>query len=323
MKILNASTDVTLGGENASNEVVSSQKATKVYIDNKFDNSGVDSALQPEDVVSTYNSLGTEPVNGTAIAGALSTLDIPIVDQTYSASSTNAQSGVAVSSALDSLIDLIPDVDQTYSASSTNAQSGTAVATALLNVLPSQEGQSGKFLSTDGTIAVWETVSGSLPSQTGNEGKFLSTDGTIAVWETVSGSLPSQTGHTSNLLTTDGTDAYWVETQEIYSVIESYYNNGSWYRLYAPDNTGYSWCEMGGFYYKGSTMAGTDNTITFLKSFKDLSYNFIAFPMHSTAALNQYSLYEKYVSRTESSTILRVTSAIFGYEWQACGYIEA
>ena len=144
-----------------------------------------DTAVHPEDIVSTYNPLGTEPINGTAIAGALSTLDIPIVDQTYSASSTNAQSGTAVASALDSLIDLIPDVDQTYSASSTNAQSGTAVASALVNVFPSQEGQSGKFLSTDGTVPVWETVSGgSLPSQSGNSGKFLSTDGTVASWET-------------------------------------------------------------------------------------------------------------------------------------------
>ena len=34
-RILNANIDVTLGGENASNEVISSQKATKTYVDNK------------------------------------------------------------------------------------------------------------------------------------------------------------------------------------------------------------------------------------------------------------------------------------------------
>lgn len=98
-RILNANTDITLGGNNASHEVVPSQKAIKSYIDNKFDNSGVDSALQPEDVASTYSPSGTGPVNGTAIAHALSTLDIPIVDQTYVASSTNAQSGVAIANA--------------------------------------------------------------------------------------------------------------------------------------------------------------------------------------------------------------------------------
>lgn len=49
--------------------------------------------------------------------------------------------------------------------------------------LPSQSGNSGKFLTTNGTTASWATVSGgSLPSQTGNAGKFLTTDGTNASW---------------------------------------------------------------------------------------------------------------------------------------------
>lgn len=36
-------------------------------------------ALQPEDVASTYNSSGTAPINGTGVAAALSTLDVPAV----------------------------------------------------------------------------------------------------------------------------------------------------------------------------------------------------------------------------------------------------
>ena len=47
--------------------------------------------------------------------------------------------------------------------------------------LPSQTGNSGKFLTTDGTTASWATVGG-LPSQTGQSGKFLTTDGTNASW---------------------------------------------------------------------------------------------------------------------------------------------
>lgn len=47
--------------------------------------------------------------------------------------------------------------------------------------LPSQSGQSGKFLTTDGTDASWATV-GALPDQTGQSGKFLTTDGTDASW---------------------------------------------------------------------------------------------------------------------------------------------
>ena len=47
--------------------------------------------------------------------------------------------------------------------------------------LPSQTGQNGKFLTTNGTTASWGTVE-SLPSQTGQSGKFLTTDGTDASW---------------------------------------------------------------------------------------------------------------------------------------------
>lgn len=49
--------------------------------------------------------------------------------------------------------------------------------------LPSQSGQSGKFLTTDGTDASWATVD-ALPSQAGNAGKMLVTNGTTASWAT-------------------------------------------------------------------------------------------------------------------------------------------
>lgn len=47
--------------------------------------------------------------------------------------------------------------------------------------LPSQTGNAGKFLTTDGTDASWATVD-TLPSQSGNSGKFLKTNGTTASW---------------------------------------------------------------------------------------------------------------------------------------------
>lgn len=47
--------------------------------------------------------------------------------------------------------------------------------------LPTQAGNSGKFLTTNGVSPSWATV-GSLPTQTGNAGKFLTTDGTDASW---------------------------------------------------------------------------------------------------------------------------------------------
>ncbi len=52
--------------------------------------------------------------------------------------------------------------------------------------LPSQTGNSGKYLTTNGTAKSWGTVSQyALPSQTGNSGKFLTTDGTSESWGTV------------------------------------------------------------------------------------------------------------------------------------------
>lgn len=50
--------------------------------------------------------------------------------------------------------------------------------------LPSQTGNAGKYLKTDGSIASWQTVD-ALPTQTGNGGKFLTTNGTLASWSTI------------------------------------------------------------------------------------------------------------------------------------------
>lgn len=47
--------------------------------------------------------------------------------------------------------------------------------------LPSQSGQSGKFLTTNGSALSWDSVD-ALPDQTGNSGYFLTTNGTAASW---------------------------------------------------------------------------------------------------------------------------------------------
>lgn len=60
------------------------------------------------------------------------------------------------------------------------------VETALgsIDALPSQSGNTGKFLGTDGSTASWEAVD-ALPTQTGNDGKYLTTDGSTASWQLV------------------------------------------------------------------------------------------------------------------------------------------
>ncbi|MFA8301208.1 MAG: hypothetical protein ACEPOV_13660 [Hyphomicrobiales bacterium] len=102
--------------------------------------------------------------------------------------------------------------------------------------LPTQTGNAGKFLTTDGSGTVsWSTPTDTklsdsevltivandgyiksapdeLPTQTGNAGKFLTTDGSGTVsWSTVADELPDQTSNSGKVLGTDGSSASWVD----------------------------------------------------------------------------------------------------------------
>lgn len=50
------------------------------------------------------------------------------------------------------------------------------------SILPDQTGNSGKFLTTDGTETSWADV---LPDQSGHANEFLMTDGATATWKAV------------------------------------------------------------------------------------------------------------------------------------------
>jgi hypothetical protein len=51
-------------------------------------------------------------------------------------------------------------------------------------VYPTQTSNSGKYLTTNGTITSWATVD-ALPAQADNSGKYLTTDGTSATWAVI------------------------------------------------------------------------------------------------------------------------------------------
>jgi len=85
--------------------------------------------------------------------------------------------------------------------------------------LPSQTGNSGEFLTTNGTVASWAAVE-ALPTQSGQAGKFLTTNGTAAAWDAVdvsseiTGTMPIANGGTgatsltaNNVLLGNGTSA--------------------------------------------------------------------------------------------------------------------
>ena len=52
------------------------------------------------------------------------------------------------------------------------------------DLLPSQIGNTGKFLTTDGTDISWADVD-AFPDQTGNAGKYLTTNGTTTSWDDI------------------------------------------------------------------------------------------------------------------------------------------
>ena len=87
---------------------------------------------------------------------------------------------------------------------------GTAVSWATVDALPTQSGQSGKYLTTDGSSASWATISSDLPSQSGQSGKYLTTNGTTASWANVPTEIPSQSGNTGKFLTTNGSAVSWA-----------------------------------------------------------------------------------------------------------------
>lgn len=106
--------------------------------------------------------------------------------------------------------------------------SNTTIATtafvqqvALNNQLPLQSGNTGKYLTTDGSNASWQTVPTEIPSQTGQAGKYLTTDGTSVSWSVVTANsiLPSQTGNSGKFLTTDGTNVSWDTSGVSYATL--------------------------------------------------------------------------------------------------------
>lgn len=88
------------------------------------------------------------------------------------------------------------------------ATTAFVTAAAFSSSLPSQTGNAGKYVTTDGSTASWGALTG-LPSQATHSGKYLTTDGSNASWGALVG-LPSQTSNAGKFLTTDGSSASWV-----------------------------------------------------------------------------------------------------------------
>ena len=78
---------------------------------------------------------------------------------------------------------------------------------------PLQSGNVGRVLTTDGTNASWQISPNQVPSITGQTGKWLSNDGSTYYWEDLL-LIPEldttpDTGSTGKWLTNDGEEVYW------------------------------------------------------------------------------------------------------------------
>lgn len=107
---------------------------------------------------------------------------------------------------------VISATDTKYTAGTNITISEQNVISADVDALPSQTGQSGKFLTTDGTDASWAAID-SLPSQTGQSGKFLTTDGTDASWAEVN--VPNNIWTQDNLVAGENISITQVENPTI------------------------------------------------------------------------------------------------------------
>ena len=130
--------------------------ATKYYIDN--------TVLAPSNLTGPITSVGA-------------------------ATSIASQTGTGTKFVVDNTPTLITPVLGVATATSINGttipSSKTLVATdSTTYVVPSQGGNTGKYLTTDGTTSSWGAVD-ALPSQTGNSGKYLTTNGTAASWASI------------------------------------------------------------------------------------------------------------------------------------------
>lgn len=97
-----------------------------------------------------------------------------------------------------------------------------------------------------------------------------------------------------------------LENANIRTVVETYVNGTSWYRVYS-DN----WCEQG-----GKTNAATQ--VTYLKPYKDNNYTITAVAETTDATASLLGCY----NRSTTEVFFTTTNNISPVWWHACGYIS-
>lgn len=231
--------------------------------------------------ISNVNSVGSNIAKVTAVADDLTNIDAVNANKTnIDAVAGNSSNINAVADDLTNINAVAADLTNIDNASSYAAEAkqwaigdpseptgNSAKWWAEHSGIPSQTGQSGKFLTTDGTDASWADVD-ALPSQTGQSGKYLTTDGSSASWATlnVNPDNKSITTNSSDELQTvgvinsrDSSTAVktWTGTKAQYDAIQSKDAN-TLYNI--TDDTDVSLTILEALYPVGSVYITTANT---------------------------------------------------------------
>jgi hypothetical protein len=127
----------------------------------------------------------------TSASTARTNLGLGTAATTASTAYATAAQGVKADTALQSYTETDPVyvASSWYSTTNNSSNWNTAFgwgnhASAGYATYPSQTGNSGKYLTTNGTSTSWAAVD-ALPDQTGNAGEYLTTNGTTASWTTL------------------------------------------------------------------------------------------------------------------------------------------
>ena len=120
---------------------------------------------------------------------------------------------------------IVAVVDSTTNYKPSGTQYTTGVASTVVETEEVAVNDTYTYDGTNWTLLKTSKVD-ALPPQSGNSGKFLTTDGSSASWAEVD-ALPDQTGNAGKILTTNGSDASWMDIPTNYSQFPASWNTSS------------------------------------------------------------------------------------------------
>lgn len=176
--------------------------ATEIgYLDNVTSSiqTQIDAKLAISTAASTYAPLASPTFTGTVVlpattsVGTVTATEIGYLSGVTSAIQTQFSAKAPLASPTFTGTPLAP----TATSGTNNTQIATTAfvqQVALNNQLPSQSGNAGKYITTDGTNASWAAVPDEIPSQTGHGGEYLTTDGSTLSWGAVAAQVYPSAG---------------------------------------------------------------------------------------------------------------------------------